>query len=128
MKIIWCSDLLFKVKGIEIIKKITTWRFRNVYTSLKQYILSIEPTGIYGIKVDFILNIVHRFEQCFDRIVNVADWSYKDMKILERVHQFNTIHSDFFYNFNMQIWRFYRLIVYFKIIFQFSIHPNTSKQ
>lgn len=97
MKIIWCADLLFKVKGIEIIKKkITTWRFRNVYTSLKQYILSIEPTGIYGIKVDFILNIVHRFEQCFDRIVNVADWSYKDMKILERVHQFNTIHSDFF--------------------------------
>lgn len=128
MKIIWCSDLLFKVKGIEIIKKITTWRFRNVYTSLKQYILSIEPTGIYGIQVDFILNIVHRFEQCFDRIVNVADWSYKDMKILERVHQFNTILSDFFYNFNMQIWRFYRLIVYFKIIFQFSIHPNTRKQ
>lgn len=55
-----------------------------------------EPTGIYGLQVDVILNIVHRFEQCFDRIVNVADCSYKDMKILERVHHFNTIHSEFF--------------------------------
>lgn len=87
MKIIWCADLLFKVKGIEIIKK---------KSLLEDFGVSIEPTGIYEIQVDYILNIVHRFEQCFDRIVNVADWSYKDMKILERIHQFNTIHSDFF--------------------------------
>lgn len=86
MKIIWSPHSLYKMKGIETVKKITFWRFWSIDSSLKQCILSIECAGIYGLEVGVILNIIQRFGQFFDKIVNFANESYKDIKFFERVH------------------------------------------